>query len=49
MISEVIEEAKKLELSSIDLSSTPDGKPLYEKLGFIEPKSKYTRMKLQLV
>jgi ribosomal protein S18 acetylase RimI-like enzyme len=49
VISEIIEEAKKLEVSSIDLSSTPDGKPLYEKLGFIEPKSKYTRMELQLV
>jgi len=49
IIREIIEEAKKLDVSSIDLSATPDGKALYEKLGFIEPKSKYTRMKLQLI
>jgi GNAT superfamily N-acetyltransferase len=49
VIGEIVEEAKKLNVSSIELSSTPDGKPLYEKLGFIEPTSKYTTMKLRLV
>lgn len=46
----IIDEAKQLGLSSIELSATEDGKPLYEKLGFTEPmKSKYTRMKMELV
>ncbi len=49
IIGEIIGEAQKLKLSSIDLSATPDGKSLYEKLGFIEPRSKYTTMKLQLI
>ena len=49
VICQIIEEAKKLGVSSIDLYATPDGKPLYKKLGFTEPKSKYTAMKLQLI
>lgn len=49
IIAAIIEEAKKEGLSYIDLSASEDGKPLYEKFGFIEPKSKYTPMKLQLV
>lgn len=49
VISQIIEQAKQLGLSSIDLSATKDGKPVYEKLGFIEPKSKYTSMKLKLI
>jgi len=48
VISKIIDEAKQLGVSSIELSATQDGKPLYEKLGFTEPKSKYTPMKLQL-
>jgi GNAT superfamily N-acetyltransferase len=48
VISQLIDEAKKLGVSSIDLSATEDGKPLYEKLGFIEAKTKYTQMKLQV-
>lgn len=46
-ICQIIDEAKQLGVSSIDLSATQDGKPLYEKLGFIEPK--FTAMRLQLV
>ncbi|KJF26882.1 hypothetical protein TZ02_10815 [Clostridium aceticum] len=49
VIYRIIDEAKQLGLSSIDLSATQDGKGLYEKLGFTEGKSKYTSMKLQLV
>jgi len=49
VVSKIIDEAKQLGVSSIDLSASPDGKPLYEKLGFTEPKSKYTAMKLQLI
>jgi GNAT superfamily N-acetyltransferase len=49
VISKIIDEAKQLGLSSIELSATKDGKPVYEKLGFTEPKSKYTSMKLNLI
>ena len=49
VVSLLIEEARKSGVSSIDLSATQDGKPLYEKLGFTEPKSEYTAMKLQLI
>lgn len=48
VISKIIDEAKQLGVSSIDLSATQDGKPLYEKLGFTQS-SKYTAMKLQLI
>lgn len=48
VLSKIIDEAKQLGVSSIDLSATQDGKPLYKKLGFIES-PKYTAMKLQLV
>ncbi len=49
VISQIIEEAKLSGVSSIDLSASPEGKSLYEQLGFTEPKSKYTPMKLQLI
>jgi ribosomal protein S18 acetylase RimI-like enzyme len=49
VMSKIIDEAKQLGVSSIELSATQDGKQLYEKLGFTELKSKYTQMKLQLV
>jgi hypothetical protein len=45
----VIEEAKQLDVSFIELSATSDGKPLYEKFGFAEAKTKYTPMRLQLI
>lgn len=46
VIGKVIEEAKLLGVSHIGLSSTSDGKYLYEKMGFKE--SKYTAMRLKL-
>lgn len=49
VISEIIDESRRLGLSYIELSATEDGKPVYEKLGFIERKSKYTEMVMRLV
>lgn len=51
VIGQIIEMAKQLSVSSIDLSASPDGKPLYNILGFKEPdpQSKFTPMKLRLV
>ena len=43
----IIEEAKRLNVSSIELNATPEGKPLYEKLDFKEPH--YAAMELQLI
>ena len=49
VITRIIEEARRMEVSSIDLSATADGKPLYEKLGFTDNTlSRYTPMKLRL-
>ena len=48
VISQIIDEARKMGLSTIDLSATKNGKPLYEKLGFNEPKHT-TAMRLQLI
>lgn len=45
----IIEEARQWGVASIDLSATPEGVVLYKKLGFVEPKTKYTAMKLQLI
>jgi len=46
VIKKIIEEAEQLGVSSIELSATSDGKPLYEKLGFHI--SNYTTMKMKL-
>jgi len=46
VITEVIEEARKVGVAHINLSATADGKYLYEKMGFTE--SKYTAMSMQL-
>ncbi len=48
VISLIIEDAKQYGVSMIDLDATQDGKLLYEKLGFTEPKSNHIAMKLQL-
>ena len=41
--------AKTKNLSYVDLTATKLGKPIYEKLGFTEEESKYTKMKLSLL
>ena len=46
VINKVIEEAKALNVSRIDLFATSDGKYLYEKMGFKEPN--YTAMYLEV-
>ncbi len=48
VILSIIKEARQLGVSYIELSATEEGKPVYEKLGFSEIKSKYTAMRLQL-
>jgi GNAT superfamily N-acetyltransferase len=47
VVSYLIEEARKLDVSMIELNATPDGKPLYDKLGFKIPH--YTGMRLRLI
>lgn len=49
VLKELIAEAKRQNISYIELSATADGKPVYKKLGFVEKQSKYTDMKLQLI
>ena len=49
VVERLLDEAKQLGASCIDLSATVQGKPLYEKLGFTAGNSKYTPMKLQLI
>lgn len=45
----LIDEAKSLNVSYIELLATTAGKPLYEKLGFAEKELKYTEMQLPLI
>jgi len=47
VVRRIMEEAKQAGVSSIELSATASGRPLYEKLGF-HP-SKYTAMRVGLV
>ncbi|EOH93039.1 GNAT family N-acetyltransferase [Enterococcus pallens] len=47
VLEKLIEEAKLISVSSIDLSATTEGKYLYKKLGFLV--SNYTTMKLSLM
>ncbi len=47
VLEKIIDEAKMLGVSSINLSATSDGKPLYEKLGFSI--SNYTTMNIKLL
>ena len=49
VIQRIIEEAEQYGLSSIDLSATSSGKPLYEKLGFHVHVSNYTSMRMKLI
>ena len=41
----LLSEAKKMEISVIELKATEDGTPLYCSVGFMEDDSKYHRMK----
>ena len=41
----LLSEAKKMEISVIELKATEDGYPLYRSVGFMEDGSKYHRMK----
>lgn len=47
----LIEEAKKQDLSYIELSASDSGKPLYKKLGFqeLESSTHFTEMKISLL
>ena len=41
----LLKEAKRLELSVVELKSTEDGYPLYRSVGFVDGGSRYHRMK----
>jgi GNAT superfamily N-acetyltransferase len=43
----IIPEAKKQNVSEIELLATNDGEKLYDKLGFHEPEMKYMKLKIQ--
>jgi len=45
----IIDEAKSMDISYLELSATYSGKSLYEKFGFIHWQSKYTEMRLRLL
>ncbi len=45
IIETLLEEAKKLQLSVVDLKSTDDGYYLYKSAGFADDNSKYHLMK----
>ena len=47
VVKKIIDEAKKLNVSIINLLATEDGKNVYRKLGFIETEDKSMRLKLQ--
>jgi len=48
VLTRLIDRARKCDLSKLELSATPLGKPVYERLGFVEKRSKYTDMQLRL-
>jgi N-acetylglutamate synthase-like GNAT family acetyltransferase len=47
IIKMIIEEAKKRDVSVINLLATEDGESVYKKLGFFETEDKSMRLKLQ--
>lgn len=46
VISLLLEEGKKVNVSSFELFATEKGKPLYKKLGFVEPKCTAMRLRV---
>lgn len=48
LINRVIEDAREMNLSYIDLRSTHNGEGLYRKIGFVEEQNKYLPMKFVL-
>lgn len=46
VITALLDEARKLDIAVVDLQATPDGKPLYDKLGFYV--SSFTAMKIKI-
>jgi ribosomal protein S18 acetylase RimI-like enzyme len=50
LLTMMINEAKAMNISYLELSATDSGKQLYEKLGFVSKQSsKYTEMRLDLL
>jgi len=49
LINKIIEEAKKQNISIINLLATQDGENVYKKLGFVETEDKSMRLKLQKI
>lgn len=49
LLTMMINEAKAMNISYLELSATESGKPLYEKLGFVCKQSKNTEMRLNLL
>ncbi|MGE5363409.1 MAG: GNAT family N-acetyltransferase [Bacteroidota bacterium] len=46
VINALLDEARRMNISVVDLLATDDGKPLYETLGFTIPSNTYMRMQL---
>jgi len=49
LLTMMINEARAMNISYLELSATDSGKPLYEKLGFVCKQSKNTEMRLKLL
>lgn len=45
LMSMAVEDGRNMELSYLELEATSDGKPLYEKVGFVKKKSEFTSMR----
>ena len=46
LLQEMLKKARQLDISSVDLIATEDGRPLYEKAGFSAIKNTYMRLSL---
>lgn len=49
LLTELIREARALNLSYLELSSTREGEPVYRKLGFKEKELHYKELRLNLI